>query len=59
MSSDSVGDLGAAKKRVLTSNTKSGLGVGGGRGGGQSKNLSAKDLDADLEKYHMEARKIN
>ncbi|XP_059628167.1 THO complex subunit 4B-like isoform X2 [Cornus florida] len=36
-----------------------GFGRGRGRGGGRGENLSAKDLDADLEKYHLEAMQLN
>ncbi|KAL6326792.1 hypothetical protein AAG906_010969 [Vitis piasezkii] len=52
-----VGDMGAAKGRVLVSNSK--VGLEGGRGGDRSEKISAKDLDADLEKYRMESMQIN
>ncbi|CBI31706.3 unnamed protein product, partial [Vitis vinifera] len=37
----SVGDMGAAKGRVLVSNSK--VGLEGGRGGDRSEKISAKD----------------
>lgn len=49
--------MGAAKGRVLVSNSK--VGLEGGRGGDGSEKVSAKDLDADLEKYRMESMQIN
>ncbi|KAF7149421.1 hypothetical protein RHSIM_Rhsim03G0123600 [Rhododendron simsii] len=36
-----------------------GRGRGNGNGNGNGEKVSAKDLDADLEKYHMEAMQIN
>lgn len=38
---------------------RQGSGRGRGRGRGNGEKVSAKDLDADLEKYHMEAMQIN
>lgn len=36
-----------------------GLGRGHGQGRGRGDQVSAEDLDADLEKYHSEAMQIN
>lgn len=36
-----------------------GWGRSRGRGRGRGDNVSAEDLDADLEKYHSEAMQIN
>ena len=36
-----------------------GFGKGHGRGKGHGEKVTAKDLDADLEKYHAEAMQTN
>ncbi|KAK9283635.1 hypothetical protein L1049_011885 [Liquidambar formosana] len=54
-----VGARGWVRGRGSGSGGSRGYGRGRGQGRGRGEKVSAEDLDADLEKYHLESMQIN